>query len=266
MVLILMPINWLVESVKWKLLINRIQPINLARSFKAVISGITIGIATPNRIGEIGGRILFIEKKNRNYGIIVTWIGSFSQFITTITTGVFGLILLLWFYPNLLYKSELINTITFLLLILFLVLIVWLFFNISKLKSFLLRFPFLKSKINLLNSLSNIPNSILIKILFLSLIRFAIFSFQYYLLLHFFNVKISIFDSLISTSLIYLFTTLVPTTTLAELGIRGSLAIFFIGLFSENIPNIVFASFTLWIINLAIPALIGSIFLIKNKS
>jgi hypothetical protein len=260
-----MPINWLTESIKWKLLINRIQPLNLVRSFKAVISGITIGIATPNRVGEIGGRILFIEKENRSYGIIATWIGSFSQFIITITTGVSGLILLLWFYPSLIYKSEFINKITLLLLLMFLGLIIWLFFNTKKIKTYLLRFPFLKSKLDQLNSLSDIPNSILIRILFLSFVRFTIFSFQYFLLLFFFNVEISMFDSLISISLVYLFTTLIPTTTLAELGIRGSLAIFIIGFFSQNIPGIVLASFTLWITNLALPAIIGSIFLIKNK-
>jgi hypothetical protein len=260
-----MPLNWFIESLKWKLLIDRIQLINYTKSFKAVIAGITVGIATPNRIGEIGGRILFIDKEKRNYGIIATWIGSFSQFITTITIGIIGVILILFFYPNLINSSELINKLTLTLLLVFLISIIWLFFNINKLKPLLLKIPFLKAKINQLHSLSDTPNSILLKLLFLSLVRFSIFSFQYFLLLLFFNVEISIFNSFISVSLVYLFTTLVPTTTLAELGVRSSLAIFFIGFFSQNIPGIVLSSFTLWIINLAIPAIIGSVFLIRNK-
>jgi hypothetical protein len=260
-----MPLNWFIESLKWKLLIDRIQLINYTKSLKAVIAGITVGIATPNRIGEIGGRILFIDKEKRNHGIIATWIGSFSQFITTITTGIIGVILILFFYPDLIHSSELINKLTLALLLVFLVLIIWLFFNINKLKPLLRKIPFLKAKIYQLNSLSDTPNSILLKLLFLSLVRFSIFSFQYFLLLLFFNVEISIFNSFISVSLVYLFTTLMPTTTLAELGVRSSLAIFFIGSFSQNIPGIVFSSFTLWIINLAIPAIIGSVFLIKNK-
>jgi hypothetical protein len=55
----------------------------------------------------------------------------------------------------------------------------------------------------------------------------------------------------------------VPTVALTELGVRGSISIFFIGLVSTNILGILVSSFALWIINLVIPALIGSLFVLE---
>ena len=57
--------------------------------------------------------------------------------------------------------------------------------------------------------------------------------------------------------------TIIPTIALTELGVRGSVALYFIGLISSNDIGIVTASFTLWFINLAIPAIIGSAFVLR---
>jgi len=79
-----------------------------------------------------------------------------------------------------------------------------------------------------------------------------------------FGVDIDLIQAIISITLTYLFLTLIPTTTLVELGVRGSLAIFFVGIFSENTLGIVLASIFIWIINIAIPAIVGSFFLLKT--
>lgn len=260
---ILMPFNWLLESIKWEILIQKIQPITLLQSFKAVISGITIGLATPNRIGEIGGRTLFIKKGKRSYAAIATWIGSYSQFIVTISIGTASLIIYLFFYKRI--ESILLHYSVAFVLIIFFMLNIWFYYKSDKLLLILVKIPLLKTKLQQIGYLKKISTADLSKIIFFSLFRFLIFSTQYYLLLIFFNISISCMDAYISISLIYLFSTLIPTTTIAELGIRSSFAVFFIGVYSENILGIILASFTLWIINLAIPAILGSFFLFKNK-
>jgi hypothetical protein len=63
----------------------------------------------------------------------------------------------------------------------------------------------------------------------------------------------------------YLAMAVIPTFALTEIGVRGSTAIFFIGLFSTNISGILSASIFLWIINLAVPAIIGSFLFSKSK-
>lgn len=264
-VILLMILNWSIESVKWKILIEKIQLFSFFNAFKAVLSGITLGIFTPNRIGEIGGRVMHIEKGKRTYGVIATGIGSFAQLITTIITGILGFVLFLILFPDKINVNPLFNNITAGILLLLLLILAWIFLNINKIKPFLLKFSFFKSRTDQLEQFSEIKSTILLKVILLSLLRYIVFISQYFFLLLIFDVHLTFIQAYISISLIYLFITLIPTSTLVELGFRGSLAIFLIGLFSKNILGIIIASSILWIINLAIPAIFGSIFFIKNR-
>ncbi|MEM9024813.1 MAG: hypothetical protein AAGB22_13785, partial [Bacteroidota bacterium] len=53
----------------------------------------------------------------------------------------------------------------------------------------------------------------------------------------------------------------IPSSLLGELVVRESIALTVIGVVSEAHIEIVSAAFALWVINLAIPALIGSFFI-----
>ncbi|MFA6401838.1 MAG: hypothetical protein WCX31_09470 [Salinivirgaceae bacterium] len=59
--------------------------------------------------------------------------------------------------------------------------------------------------------------------------------------------------------------TFIPTFALAELGVRGSVAVLVIGTLSPLSSAIIAASVLLWIINLALPALVGAQFLYRFK-
>lgn len=61
--LLLLPINWLLEIEKWRTLL-RINPVpSRWILMKAVFTGITFSLFTPNRIGEYGGRVWWLEKQ-----------------------------------------------------------------------------------------------------------------------------------------------------------------------------------------------------------
>ncbi|PLX20465.1 MAG: hypothetical protein C0597_04150 [Marinilabiliales bacterium] len=263
--LLLMPINWCVETIKWRKLIESIQKLGFFYSYQAVFAGISMGIFTPNRIGEIGGRILFLEKGKRTYALLATSLGSFAQLITTIIAGLVGLIYLLKLYPGTIHLSVMLHRLFIVVVIILLSLLLWLYFNTKSIKPILLKFSFFKSRENQISFFSDTKPSLLLQVIVLSMIRYMIFFVQFYLFLHFFDIDLTIAQTFISVSLIYLFSALIPTTTLIELGIKGSLAIFFIGLFSTNYIGIVLSTIFLWIINLAIPALIGSIFFLKKN-
>jgi len=265
LVFILMILNWSLETIKWKILIDKIQNLKFYTAFKAVLSGITIGIFTPNRIGDIGGRVLFINNGKRTFGVLATGIGSFAQFLTTISAGILGFILFLILFPDKTIINPIFNSVTGICFLLILMILIWLYFNIELIRSILIRFSFFKTRKDQLEYLSETNFITLLKVLFLSFVRYIVFSSQFYLLLIFFDIHLTITQAYISISLIYLFAAIIPTTTLLELGIRGSLAIFFIGMFSNNIFGIIFSAMFLWFINLAIPSAIGSIFFLKNQ-
>src|SRR5690349_8056149 len=48
-VLVLMLVNWGIETIKWKLAVQRVQKVNFITAFKAVLSGVSFSVSTPNR-------------------------------------------------------------------------------------------------------------------------------------------------------------------------------------------------------------------------
>jgi len=83
-VVILAFINWGIEARKWQLLVKSLQRISYFVAFKAVLSGVTLSLNTPNRIGEYGGRILYVKEGNRIKAISLSIAGSMSQLIVTL--------------------------------------------------------------------------------------------------------------------------------------------------------------------------------------
>ena len=264
-VFLLMILNWAIESYKWQILISPLQNIAFANSFKAVMAGVSVGVFTPNRVGEIGGRILFLEKGNRTAGAFASAIGSLAQFVATIFMGIFGFVMLLIIFPEKTQINPILNKSLAIILTAILVVLIWSYYNIKRIVPWLLRFSFFKKRENPFRAISQFSGKTSTTILALSILRYLVFSIQFFLLLRLFNVPISLVAGFVSISMTYLFMTIIPTTTLLELGLRGSMAILFIGLFSGNIIGIVLASIFLWIINIAIPAVAGTFYLVKSK-
>ena len=46
---LLIPVNWGLEALKWKTAIKSTYPISFINAFKAVLSGISISVTMPNR-------------------------------------------------------------------------------------------------------------------------------------------------------------------------------------------------------------------------
>ena len=94
-----------------------------------------------------------------------------------------------------------------------------------------------------------------------------------YLLLKIFSVDLPFFHAMIIIAVTFFVMTIIPTIAITELGIRGSVSLFLIGIYfggPESVPQsitlgIIAASTSLWIINLTIPALIGAIFVLNLK-
>jgi hypothetical protein len=275
-VFLLMFVNWGIESWKWHYLIKKIETVPFFKAFKAVLSGVTVSTFTPNRVGEFFGRVFILEKANHWEGIFITVIGSISQLLITL---VMGLISILCFIPKYInyqeYFSEYIYYGFVLLTIAFIVLLLFLFFNISLLTSLVNKFNRNEnSKIKKYTRVFSIYSKVeLLKILILSFIRYCVFSIQFYLLFILFKINIPFIEGIMMISLIFFILTAIPTIALSELGIRGSVAIYILGLYFEklNIINpdiniaIIASSSTLWLINLAIPSLVGSLFVFNLK-
>jgi len=114
--------------------------------------------------------------------------------------------------------------------------------------------------------LQSVERSTLFKVLLLSLLRYVVFSTQFYLLLRAFALQIPYPTAFMLISVIYLVVTAIPTVALVDLGIRGSVSVYFLGLYFHNGQAaflILSASTLIWIVNLALPALAGILFIYR---
>jgi len=263
--LVLMIFNWGIEAVKWRLLILKIENITFIQSFKAILSGVTVSVFTPNRIGEYAGRVVYIQHADRIKAALITVITSLSQLTITLILGALALL----FYLNE-HHGDVIGDLSIYigvqLYIVFFVLSLLVFLNTSVISLILSRIKFLadrfKKYIDVFAYYSQLE---LAQTLLLSLIRYIIFSIQYYLLLRFFNVDITITQAILLIPVYFITLTAIPTITLAELGVREVVAISVFSVVAENELGMVSTSFVIWLINLALPALVGMVFVLRAK-
>ncbi|MGH2649288.1 MAG: lysylphosphatidylglycerol synthase domain-containing protein, partial [Ginsengibacter sp.] len=100
LVISLVFVNWGFEAKKWQVLLKSLQPVSFFTAYKSVLSGVTLSINTPNRIGEYGGRILYVQEGKRIKAISLSIAGSISQLIITLMMGCFGLVYIIFSQGN----------------------------------------------------------------------------------------------------------------------------------------------------------------------
>jgi len=66
-------------------------------------------------------------------------------------------------------------------------------------------------------------------------------------------------------SVIFLVLAIIPTFAIAELGLRGKVSLKLLELFSANSLGISIATATIWLINLVVPAIAGSLLIVSIK-
>jgi len=254
-VLFFMIVNWSIEAQKWQYSLHNITKISFITAFRAILSGTTIGIISPNRAGEPFGRVSQIDAQHRESAIGAGFICSIAQFTATVLAGVLALPFLL---IHLNYFSS--QYLVFAIALMGIGIILFLYSNINSIGNILNRFPFIKRFDSFTNHFKESKRHELIIILLYSLIRYSVFIIQFFVILRVFSIDITFAQTCIAVAMVYFVTTLIPTTTLAELGVRCSSSVYFIGLYSNKPVLIVVASMTLWVINISIPAIVGSLF------
>ena len=265
---LMMFFNWLLESMKWKFLIRKIENVSIFTSLRAVFSGITVSVFTPNRVGEYGGRVFCLEKADRIQGVLITVLGSMAQLLTTIFFGSIGILFLNNYIPELqelFQEMDFAYPIMFFMLLLLNILLLLLFHNISVISNLMDKFNWL-NKYKKYKEVFTYYNSQELAIVFiLSIFRYAVFTTQFFILLKLFTVDIAYFDAIILTMVMLFVISVIPTIAITEIGVRGSVALFLFGLISTNSAGVLSATFVMWIINLLFPAIIGTIFVFTLK-
>ena len=260
-VIALLPLNWLLEAMKWRMLTSRVQKISLKTAVKAVLSGISTGFFTPNRVGELVGRIAFLDPEHRKAGVTLSIINSLTQNIVMALYGIPACILFFSYTSGL--QQDIIRYVSITLIGILVVGIIY--FTMPR-WSRQLKSGSLSVRIKTFTDCLSVYNlKDLIHILVVSLFRYVVFCMQFYFMLRFFNIALTPWQALISIPTTYLFVTFTPSLAFSEAAVRSSFSVLVIGAFSDQVVNIALAGICIWAINFIVPMLIGSVVMIKKS-
>ncbi len=269
LVVLMMLLNWGVEARKWQVLMKPLERMSFIRAFKSVLAGCSVTFITPNRVGEFGGRILFVHEGHRARAIPLTILGSMSQLLITLVMGIGGL-LLLRLYPfqidlDLSTTHWLVEDILLGLSVGLAVMIALSYLYIDTLVDKIQRFNWLKPIVKYITVLHSFSRKQLLRILVLSFFRYLVFILQYVWLLQVAGVDVEFWTSFWVISVFYLLMAMAPTIGFIELPVRAVASVELFAPYSENVLGIQAAALGIWIINLVIPAIIGSLLVFGIK-
>jgi hypothetical protein len=257
-------VNWGLETRKWQVLLKHLHQIGFWQAFKAILSGLAFALNTPNRIGEYGGRVLFIPEGKRVRAVSLTLAGSFSQLLVTLWLGSLGLFFL---SDRIIASAEFSSLqiwITALQVMVFFIALIGfiIYFRLRWLVMLIEKIPGIQSYTKHIAVLEEMNVRVLLNVMMLSLFRFFVFIVQYNLMLQLMQVEMGWWNGFWTVSVLFILLATLPTIALLELGLRWEYSIMLFGLFSSNILGIYAAATGIWLINLVLPALAGSLFIL----
>ncbi|WP_339917190.1 lysylphosphatidylglycerol synthase domain-containing protein [Yeosuana marina] len=251
--IILSILNWFFEILKWQELVSFIQKISFKRALEQSLGSLTASLFTPNRIGEYGAKAIYFKRPLRKRILLINLLSNLLQMGITTILGIIGL---LFFYRS--YNINLsINSLIIItsISVFTLVLIVFLFrknnfglkgFPLGKIKQFIIYYP---------------RNKLVLATLF-SLLRYLIFSFQFYYLLTLFGIDISYLNAMMVITSMYLLASIIPSLVVFDVVIKGSIAVYlfsFLGV--EELISLSVVTL-MWILNFVLPSIIGSYYVL----
>jgi uncharacterized membrane protein YbhN (UPF0104 family) len=256
----LFPLNWAFETLKWKFLLRKVEHINFLKAYRGILTGVTFGMITPFSIGDYIGRILQLSGKERIKVVGAIFLSRLAQFFITLIFGAASMV-----YFILKVKEE--DPAVFVLAIFasvagIFVLLLFLYHRLVM--SFIKNVEFFSPVYRYFEILNKYSKKDVFKVVLFSFLRYLVFSIQFVLLLIFFKASNDIGLLCMGVAFVFLVKSIVPT--ILDLGVREASAIYFFaafGLSSES--NIIYASLSLWIINILIPAFAGLLLIFKIK-
>lgn len=242
-------INWMLEILKWKSLAQHVSPISFSKAAKQSLASLTASLLTPNRIGEYGAKAIYYSKANRPKVMMLNFMGNVFQMLITTLFGIVGLLVLgdMLLLPSISGAS-----------------IQILFGAIALCFIFILVF---RSKWEtkfqrIIKSFLKIPYSIHKKTFLLAVGRYLIFSHQFYLMLLFFGVDLQYHVAMPLIMSMYIISSVIPGFVIFDWLVKGSVAVTLFRLFGVDEIVILSITASMWILNFAIPAIVGSFYVL----
>lgn len=245
-------LNWLLEILKWQRLAVLVQPTSFGQALKQSLSSLTVSLITPNRIGEYGAKALYFRRKHRSRVILFNFISNFSQMSTTILFGSLGF---WWVYESL--PGMNLKEINIMKTGLFVLTIAIGFVIVGKMwRGFYSK---------LIKDLKSVRARTIINVFALSMLKYLVFSHQFYFLLVLFGVDLGYLECMSLLSLSYLISSLIPGFVIFDWLVKGSVAVAVFGRFGVDEILVLSITSVMWLLNFGLPSLVGTLYVMAFK-
>ncbi|WP_170178389.1 lysylphosphatidylglycerol synthase domain-containing protein [Flammeovirga pectinis] len=246
---LLMPVNWLLESYRWKLLISPLVKLNFKQALIGVLSGLGAAFLGGRAIGNSLGRYWVLPQNiERKKSVGALFFSQFTQGIFTYIYGTLSVFLLIgfqWLFP---IKW----TAVFILFIVIFISIIGLFYSIkssSKIKELFIYY---------FDMINEYDKPLILKTLTAAQLRYFIFSFQFILVMLSLDVQLSFQTLCLVVPSIFLIKTLAPSLSgMLDLGARELSTLYIFTLLNADVNIALMSSLIIWGINILLPSLVG---------
>jgi hypothetical protein len=233
-------------------LVSYFKKITLSQATAQVLGALTAGIFTPNGLGEYAGKALFFEKTSTKKIVFLNLICNGIQMLLTVVFGIFGL---LYFNAN--FNIITTKTVALLFGLVFIFLLTSFFLKRITIKGYSLE--------KFVHKINQIPKPIHQKNILLGVCRYLVFSHQYYFLFLAFDVHLPYLILMSAITSIYFLASSLPSFQFLDFAVKGSVAVYFFGLLGVNEWIVIFITTLMWFLNVVIPVLIGSYYVLNFK-
>ncbi|WP_116126402.1 lysylphosphatidylglycerol synthase domain-containing protein [Lewinella sp. IMCC34183] len=263
LVLALMPLNWLLEARKWQLLLDAFVRWPYRRVLRATLAGVSVSAATPNRVGEIGGRLLLARRAEWEAVTASTLLGSLCQWVAFLLLAWPALVLTVGALPGVLDGIPL-----WLLLPVGPLLLLGVGLGGKPFARWLLQWVkkrFGRDVDALRTALQNVTITLIFRSSLYACLRFGVYCMQLYLLLWFFGLELPLGKGLAGIAAIYLVQAGIPLPPGLNLVTRTELGLLLWSANPEDAVAVLAAYTALFGVNVLLPSIPGYWFIVRTN-
>lgn len=261
---VLLGANTGIHFLRWRYVLRIVEPsVSNSDVFSSLLIGLAAGFFTPGQIGEFAGRIAAHPHLRKSHIVGITIIDKLYLLALTFITGISSIALFLLLFMDAYWHPVYgIVAIVIIPLILFLFLFPesskWIFRvipeNFRRNKLYPVIEIFETSFHNRHGRMLFLYSTLLYTVIF---VQFFIFAAAFH--------SVDFFDSVICSSSVYFIKAVILPVSIGDLGVRESAAVFFFSKIGFPAAAAFNASICMFIANLVIPSLAGSLLVLKLK-
>lgn len=260
---ILMPVNLSLDAYAWQTLVRRLYPEErFSDTLGAVLCGQALALFTPAQIGDFVGRAYYLKFDKKWELAALT---AAQQAVEVACYVGMGIPALLYFMA---FKMQINLWLWYLVLSMgvgTLLFIVTSLLHPQGIYRFIQRHWTHPRVLEVFSFLKHLTPSDIYQLAGLSFLRYLVFATQFVIILYGFHPVISVWEAYIATFLFYYASSVIPSPALGNLGVRGGITAFVFSQFGVASALSVNASFMTYMLNVMVPALIGTGFVLKMR-